>query len=485
MGKYEIQSMPIHRTESNYICAHTTCKNLYFNSNDSCQNKNSSLSNGMVNELVNGVSKILPNGLTNGIKKVADFNGVGGLISNDLEEVAEKDETTSLGIPQDMELLSNQVAGHTISEMGSIGMLKRDGLVFKPLLKKDCAETEIKLYEQLETTVDRSIREMKQLVPKYHGVKKLQIKGQEIDFLALEDLTKDFKEPCIMDIKIGKRTWDPNASYDKIISEENKYHECKRDLGFCIPGFQVYQVANNKLLKYDKDYGKGLNKDTVRDAMKIFLNADTNHYCRKLLVQFLASLWQVQHFARNQRRLRFYATSILLVYDARRLKEHLKINSPTKTTSSNRPPLVRHRSLYRPLSLATLNNDCDRIPTGFSGQLTRDGPILKAPSNKIVNLEGPRIVNCNNTWQKSIHALKRTHSFQNNYDKDVQNKKQSYTYILDDLCSDTRSEVWATAKMIDFAHVYPADSTDIDNNYLDGVNSLIRMFEDFLAEAQE
>lgn len=27
-------------------------------------------------------------------------------------------------------------------------------------------------------------------------------------------------EPCIIDIKIGKRTWDPTASEDKIMVEE-------------------------------------------------------------------------------------------------------------------------------------------------------------------------------------------------------------------------------------------------------------------------
>lgn len=27
-------------------------------------------------------------------------------------------------------------------------------------------------------------------------------------------------EPCIIDIKIGKRTWDPLATEDKIITEE-------------------------------------------------------------------------------------------------------------------------------------------------------------------------------------------------------------------------------------------------------------------------
>lgn len=50
-----------------------------------------------------------------------------------------------------------------------------------------------------------------------------------------------------------------------------KYADCKRDLGFCIPGFQVYKVYNNELIKYGKDYGKKLDKDSAVDG-KIFLN---------------------------------------------------------------------------------------------------------------------------------------------------------------------------------------------------------------------
>lgn len=137
------------------------------------------------------------------------------------------------------------------------------------------------------------------------------------------------------------------------------------------------------------------------------------------------------------------------------------------------------------MSLAVLNNGMERIQTGFSGQLTQDGPILRSPTSpKIVDFEVPNPVNNNNTWQKSIRHLKRTHSFQNNYDKDVQNKKQDYTYMLDELCSDHKSECWATVKMIDFSHVFSAENCDIDRNYLDGVDNLVAIFEDFLIESE-
>lgn len=140
------------------------------------------------------------------------------------------------------------------------------------------------------------------------------------------------------------------------------------------------------------------------------------------------------------------------------------------------------------MSLAVLNkgNQEDRIPTGFSGQLTKEGPILRPPTSpsKLIPFDAPTVINNNNVWKKSIRSLKRTHSFQNNYDKEVQNKKQDYTYILDDLVDDEKAEMWAMVKMIDFAHVHPADSCDIDRNYLNGIENLVRIFEEFLIESE-
>lgn len=39
-------------------------------------------------------------------------------------------------------------------------------------------------------------------------------------FLKLADATKDFIKPCVMDVKIGKQTWEPGASATKQQNEE-------------------------------------------------------------------------------------------------------------------------------------------------------------------------------------------------------------------------------------------------------------------------
>lgn len=99
-------------------------------------------------------------------------------------------------------------------------MMCSNGRLLKPADKLHCFERETKFYEELTTTKDKSLLELKDNVPKYYGNQTTVINDQEVDCMVLEDLTKNMKEPCVMDVKIGKRTWDPLASYNKIIHEE-------------------------------------------------------------------------------------------------------------------------------------------------------------------------------------------------------------------------------------------------------------------------
>ena len=61
---------------------------------------------------------------------------------------------------------------------------------------------------------------------------------QNWGYLKLEDLTRTFKNPCIMDVKMGRVTWDPNASEVKRKREESKYPPLK-NLGFQFLGCRV------------------------------------------------------------------------------------------------------------------------------------------------------------------------------------------------------------------------------------------------------
>lgn len=148
---------------------------------------------------------------------------------------------------------------------------KRDGCVMKAAVKPLCGIREIQFYERLrrKNEVDSHTAMLRELVPDYQGTVKCMFRGKLIDFIKLADITHGMSEPCIIDIKIGKRTWDPFASIDKQKAEEQKYKACKHTLGFCIPGFQVYDIKSGRIKRYGKEYGKKLTAENVEDGMSM------------------------------------------------------------------------------------------------------------------------------------------------------------------------------------------------------------------------
>lgn len=70
----------------------------------------------------------------------------------------------------------------------------------------------------------------------------------------------------MIDLKMGGRTWDPLASEEKREAEDGKYVKCKSSVGFCVPGFQTYNIASGTFKKFGKEYGKKLNEETIKDG---------------------------------------------------------------------------------------------------------------------------------------------------------------------------------------------------------------------------
>lgn len=71
--------------------------------------------------------------------------------------------------------------------------------------------------------------------------------------------------------------------------------------------------------------------------------------------------------------------------------------------------------------------------------------------------------------------------------KHIRNDYDLYLDNLIDECNEMGAREWAFVKMIDFAHVFPADgdaSSDTDTNYLFGIENLVKIFEEFLRECE-
>ena len=62
-------------------------------------------------------------------------------------------------------------------------------------------------------------------------------------YLKMDNLVSDLEKPCIMDLKIGKKTFDPFAAADKVQRELIRY-KYQAQLGFRLTGFKVSVVMS-------------------------------------------------------------------------------------------------------------------------------------------------------------------------------------------------------------------------------------------------
>ncbi|XP_063243218.1 uncharacterized protein LOC134542688 [Bacillus rossius redtenbacheri] len=451
-------------------------------------------------------------------------------------KVFRPDSPVGVSLPPDLAPLDNQVAGHSFGAPNSdVGLLKHsDGYVLKPIQKPDHGEREIRFYEELQGSDDPVCAELRKFTPRYLGSTTVNINDKGMKCLMLEDVTSGFVEPCIMDIKIGRQTWDPEASMEKIENERAKYVECRKHFAFCIPGFQVYRTTTGKVLRLGKDYGKKLDKDTVKEALKLFLNADCGGLSRLLVLQFLAKLWNVLRWCRTQHKYRIYSSSLLLAYDARRLRQalrkdrgtpdrpmspslgrahSLKLNlgagaysgklsayssptTPVPPLESDRPAkngLLRSLSFASSASSGSLSRPTtptlERPASGSrlsrpasAHKLERQLSWLSQPASPAPGLERQL---SSGSWHADFEAACRTHSLVNNYDRDLRSMKENYRFELDDLMGGRRpggDEAWVTVRMIDFAHAFPTTADEVDSNYLEGIENLVKMFESLFEE---
>lgn len=227
-----------------------------------------------------------------------------------LEESADKDGNKP--IPFAM-----QTAGH-MEKRGSwfLGLLEHsDGNILKPVDDSKRGVRELAFYQSLFDPLckDDVLLRLRPLVPRYWGTFSLMHQTQFMKYVKLENLTGRYTLPSVMDIKIGAVTSDPEASPNKVEREREKYKRTKT-LGFCIPGMKVYNRRLSEYTMYDKDFGKALTEDTVKDALIQFLGGSDNVEIA-IVLGFRVHLEQIRDWFLSQKQLAFYSSSLLFVYE--------------------------------------------------------------------------------------------------------------------------------------------------------------------------
>jgi hypothetical protein len=167
--------------------------------------------------------------------------------------------------------------------------------------------------------------------------------------LLLQDLTSNYSKPCVIDLKLGTQTFEPDAPPEKQERELGKYPE-QAEFGFRIVGMRMYDPdhpdADEKGFRcFKKPYGRSLkSRDQILDALRTFLCAGVekpviasedkriaedgvNNFLTesvrcKTIANLLVQLRQLRRWFEENKSLRFYASSLLLVYEGDTSKDN-------------------------------------------------------------------------------------------------------------------------------------------------------------------
>ncbi|CAK7336880.1 unnamed protein product [Dovyalis caffra] len=227
----------------------------------------------------------------------------------------------------------HQVAGHE-ARIGQLGpLIDGSGRFYKPLQDDDRGSKEVAFYTSFSSNT-RVPDHVRKFFPVFHGTQLLKAPDGSglVPHLVLEDVVSSRSLPTVMDIKIGSRTWYPEASEDYIQRCFKKDRETSSlYLGFRISGLQIYGNEESGLWKPERKLVQKLNADDVRVVLKKFVSsnspADLNlepdcSFASSVYggsTGILAQLLELKAWFEDQTMYHLNSCSVLMVYEKERV----------------------------------------------------------------------------------------------------------------------------------------------------------------------
>jgi len=224
-------------------------------------------------------------------------------------------ETDSLPqLPPDSQPLVHQVAGHFYGRSKTkFGLLQRcsTGDVLKPLLNPPRGPREEKFYEEMfSAQISGELASLRPFLPKLLG--KIEFDGMK--YLVLENILRPFRRPCVMDIKLGRITYDQEATPEEAQRRILKFIPAT-EIGFQVLGWKTFRSNPNVDIYHDKICSRALTKDELLYALANFFGAPEFDH-RSLVRHVVKRLEQLDDVMSKQFEYTFIASSLLISYDA-------------------------------------------------------------------------------------------------------------------------------------------------------------------------
>ncbi|CAN4086530.1 unnamed protein product [Withania somnifera] len=222
----------------------------------------------------------------------------------------------------------HQVAGHKAGK-GKLGpLVDESGRFYKPLQGDERGSNELKFYTSFSSDT-RIPEHVSKFFPAFYGTQLVEASdGSGLKpHLILQDLSAGRVNPSIMDIKMGSRTWAPEASEEYIQKCLKKDRETSSlPLGFRLSGIQIYGNKESGYWKPERTSMQNLPAEKVKLILKNFVSntstgMDSQPDCAFAATVYggstgiLSQLLELKAWFEDQTMYHFYSCSILMMFE--------------------------------------------------------------------------------------------------------------------------------------------------------------------------